>query len=332
MSELSQHAVIQAARSENILDAALAYHKAGLCVIPLKGKRPTLDSWKAYQTKQPTQAEITAWHRAGLLKNVGIVCGAVSGGLVVIDFDGLGAYGAFAAMFPALAQTFTVATGSGKGKHVYLYVEELPATVRAMETVFGNVELRANGSQVAAPPSIDPATGNPYTVDRPLDILRMPDLDDVVRWIELLQAPRREKPPVWRPPRTLPTDGSVNPAVVAAIAARLRQRNHRERGEWLNCACIYPEHHRNGDKHASYGFNTQTGYSYCYVLRDDARQRGVRAAGHRPAATRRADEAISPHRWSLTARAPGHPGLSRRDTATGEGNCRPSPRSRCPTG
>ena len=237
-------AIAQAAQSNKVLEAALAYRRLNMSVLPLKGKRPALNSWSRYQTTITAEKEIAAWQRAGLLENVGIVCGEVSGGLVVLDFDGLGAYGAFAALFPPLAQTFTVATGSGKGKHVYLYVEKLPATVKAMETVFGNVELRSSGSQVAAPPSTHPVTGKLYTVEKPLDILRVPDLDEVVRWIESLQAPRREKPPAWRPPRTPPTNGNVNPEVIDAITAKLRQRNHRERGEWINCSCIYPERHK----------------------------------------------------------------------------------------
>ncbi len=263
-STIHTPAVAQAAQSNKVLEAALAYRKLNMSVLPLKGKRPALDSWSKYQTTIATEEEIAAWQRAGLLKNVGIVCGTVSGSLVVLDFDGLGAYGAFAALFPPLAQTFTVATGSGKGKHVYLYVEKLPATVKAMETVFGNVELRASGSQVAAPPSIHPATGKPYTVDRPLDILRVPDLDEVVQWIESLQAPRREKPPTWRPPRTLPANGNVNPEVIDAIATKLRERKHHEHGEWINCSCIYPERHAHGDRHPSFGLNLRSGYAFCY--------------------------------------------------------------------
>jgi len=42
----------------NTLDAALAYHNAGLCVIPLSGKRPALGGWKHYQTQRPTEADI----------------------------------------------------------------------------------------------------------------------------------------------------------------------------------------------------------------------------------------------------------------------------------
>ncbi|MBN1310249.1 MAG: DUF3987 domain-containing protein, partial [Anaerolineae bacterium] len=69
----------------------------------------------------------------------------------------------------------------------------------------------------------------------------------------------------WQPPKHLPpTNSTVNPELVAAIAERLRQLRHKERGEWINCSCVYPERHSNGDKHPSFGFNTASGYAFCY--------------------------------------------------------------------
>lgn len=248
----------------NVLEAALAYHNAGLCVIPLNGKRPALGGWKHYQKQRPTEANIRRWGQEGLLRNVGVVCGEVSGNLVVLDCDGPGAYGAFAALFPTLAASFTVATGSGEGKHVYLYVDSLPPTTRALDTPIGHVELRGDGTYVAAAPSIHPVTGKRYIVERPVDILRVPDLDELVSWIESFKA-NRQPHPDWRPPRSLPpANGVINPDLIDAIAGRLRQRRHKERGEWINCSCVYPERHTNGDRHPSFGFNTGSGYGYCY--------------------------------------------------------------------
>ncbi len=248
----------------NTHDAALAYHNAGLCVIPLSGKRPALGGWKHYQTQRPTEADIRRWQREGLLQNLGIVCGAVSGNLVVFDFDGPGAYSAFAALFPALAQSCTVATGSGQGKHVYLHADALPPTTRALDTPIGHIELQAEGCYVAAPPSIHPVTNRQYTVEKPVDILRVPDLDELVRWIESFKP--RWQDTDWRPPQHLPpTNGTVNPDLIAAIADVLRQRRHRERGKWINCSCPNATGHKNGDRHPSFGFNLESGYGYCYV-------------------------------------------------------------------
>ncbi|MBN1121546.1 MAG: bifunctional DNA primase/polymerase [Anaerolineae bacterium] len=260
----SSLSIVMASQTDDCLQAALAYHKLDLSVLPLKGKRPALDTWAEYQTRRASELEIRRWAKDGLLQNVGIVCGEVSNNLVVIDFDGLGGYGAFAALFPELAQSCTVRTGSGQGMHLYLYVDRLPSTVKAMDTPVGNIELRAAGSQVVAPPSIHPVTGNAYTVEKELAIRRVGDLDAVVNWIEGFKADRPEKS-AWQPPRHMPSiESSINPAVINAIADRLRQRRHHERGDWLNCSCIYPERHTNGDRHPSFGLNLQSGYSFCY--------------------------------------------------------------------
>lgn len=71
-----------------VAEAALVAYSAGLSVVPPAedgSKRPDT-SWKAYQTALPTPTQISAWYgpRAGL----GVVCGVVSGGLEMLEFEG----------------------------------------------------------------------------------------------------------------------------------------------------------------------------------------------------------------------------------------------------
>lgn len=257
--------LLHAMQAKSVIDAALAYHEAGLCIIPLNGKRPALDSWKQYQSERPAQETIHAWHRDGVLRNIGVVCGAVSENLVVIDFDGPGGYPAFAATFPHLTETLMVATGGGIGRHIYLLVDHLPPTTTAKQTSIGSIELRSTGSYVVAPPSLHPRTGKPYEVEKAIDILRVPDLEVVVAWIEGFK-PRSDVPREWQPPHHTPAgDVEINPWVISAIADVLSRRGAKLHGEWLNCSCIYPEHHAHGDQNPSFGFSTLTGYGHCYV-------------------------------------------------------------------
>src|SRR5690349_21430825 len=116
-------AIVQATEAGDCYRAALAYQKLQISVIPLRGKHPALSTWSQYQTAPATAEEITQWRRDKLFGNVGIICGAVSNNLVVLDFDGPGGYPAFIATFPHLANTFVVATGGGTGRHLYLYAE-----------------------------------------------------------------------------------------------------------------------------------------------------------------------------------------------------------------
>jgi uridine kinase len=261
MNSSTQPPIVRAAHSETTAVAALAYATLGMSVIPLDGKRPALKSWTRYQQERADEATIRSW----TFGNIGIVCGAVSGNLVVLDLDGAAGYAAFAATFPALAQTYTVASGGGVGRHVYFYADRLPASVKAMNTPLGHLELCANGRQVVAPPSIHPMTGYLYRVERPLDILRVPHLDDLAAWIEVFK-PRRTAE-AWTPPKvsTPPGQAVVNRRVIEAIGRELHGRGFKAHGEWLHGRCINPERHKHGDRNPSFGFNTTSGYGHCYV-------------------------------------------------------------------
>ncbi|MBI5928544.1 MAG: bifunctional DNA primase/polymerase [Chloroflexi bacterium] len=265
MASVSQESlIVQAAQSSSLLDAALMYARLGMSVIPLKGKRPSLSSWTQLQQVRADAVVIHRWQRNGLLHNVGIVCGAASQNLVVLDTDGAASYPAFAAMFPKLAETYTVATGSGKGHHVYFYVEKLPESIKAMGLPIGNLELCANGRQVVAPPSLHPITGNPYRVHKALDILRVETLNELAEWIKSFKAK-----PAFAPVHFLPVSphdsAKLNPKVMEEIERHFLRQGYREVGEWLHGPCIYPHRHQHGDRNPSFGFNRFSGFGSCFV-------------------------------------------------------------------
>jgi predicted transcriptional regulator len=265
MSSLNLPPIVRAAQQDTILAAALAYAALGLSVIPLDGKRPALATWAAYQQTAASSETIEAWNSADLLKNIGIICGAVSDNLIVLDLDGAAGYPAFAATFPTLADTYTIASGGGIGKHVYFYADSLPPSAKAMNTPIGNLELCGQGRQVVAPPSIHPTTGQPYRVEQVLDLLRVPDLAELAAWIESFKPrqPVRE----WLPPKIgAPVgDAPLKPRVIDEIARALAARGFKSHGDWLHGRCIHPERHQNGDRNPSFGFNTASGYGHCYV-------------------------------------------------------------------
>jgi hypothetical protein len=66
-------------------DIALQYVMDGLSAIPaiVAEKRPAIYSWKTYQKRLPTLEEWDKWIADGLC----IICGEVSGNLLMIDFD-----------------------------------------------------------------------------------------------------------------------------------------------------------------------------------------------------------------------------------------------------
>lgn len=257
--------IVCAAQAPNIITAAFRYAASGMSVLPLRGKHPALRTWKPYQTKAASLSTLRAWVSAGLFQNVGIVCGATSDNLVVVDLDTEAAYTAFIERFPQLSHTFTVLTGSGAGYHLYLRPALLPLPVRALRTSFGNVELLSTRQQVVAPPSCHPETGKRYQIYQPLNILSIPNLDDVTEWIRDLirgQLERKKGNPIQQPNYQ---STYHNPALFEAIARHFIAAGYRSNGDWLNGPCIYPERHQHDDSKPSFGFNRRSGYGWCFV-------------------------------------------------------------------
>jgi hypothetical protein len=76
--------------------SAFAAHKAGLCVVPPKqdGSKAPLGEWKEYQSQRPNESVLNSWY-SDSRTGIGLVCGAVSGNLEVLDFDDRSTYVAF---------------------------------------------------------------------------------------------------------------------------------------------------------------------------------------------------------------------------------------------
>jgi hypothetical protein len=257
----NEELILQAAQAHSIFQAACFYTRAGLNVLPLKGKQPHLRFWQPYQTQAISLQQVLRWHRAGLFSNIGIVCGKASRNLVVLDLDGMDAYKTFCHHFLTFTETYTVLTGSGMGVHLYWYTEHLPATTRILSTSLGHLELLAQGHQVVAPPSQHPVTGHLYRVLCMIPIQHVRDLRQVVTWLRSF----RPHHPVHTPAKSNNYTGRLNPRLIDAISSRLLSLGYKPRQDWLNGGCIYPNRHRNGDRHPSFGFNRQSGYGYCFV-------------------------------------------------------------------
>src|SRR3989338_2167890 len=68
-------------------DCALYYYDQGWCIIPARGKIPTV-KWQEYQTKRPAREQVAKWWDENPNYNIALVTGAVSG-VVVVDIDGV---------------------------------------------------------------------------------------------------------------------------------------------------------------------------------------------------------------------------------------------------
>lgn len=133
-----------------LLNHALAYAERGWSILPIgKNKQPALGSWKEYQTRRPTEAELRGWFAKPNVTGLAVVCGEASGGLVVRDFDVAGSYEKWAGECPELAKTLPTAK-TGRGHHVYFVNGH--RGIKKLE----DGELRGAG-YVVLPPSIHPS-------------------------------------------------------------------------------------------------------------------------------------------------------------------------------
>ncbi|OII61191.1 hypothetical protein BJP40_06595 [Streptomyces sp. CC53] len=108
------------------LTAALCWYAAGASVVrtATDGTKRPAGEWKQYQHTRATPAQIHAWF-AGGHPGLGIICGAVSGGIELLEFEGR-------AVDDGLVQEFQeIAENSGLGgiwhRLMQGYVEETPS-------------------------------------------------------------------------------------------------------------------------------------------------------------------------------------------------------------
>lgn len=131
---------------------AIEYITNGFSIIPLSrtSKRP-IGEWKEYQKKVADVPTIMRWFRGKSL-NIAVVCGKISGNLIVIDFDDPDYYIDNA----WLLKDFPVVKTS-KGYHVYVRTIE-ENNYRNIKLIVDKkrvkAEIRATGGYVAAPPSV----------------------------------------------------------------------------------------------------------------------------------------------------------------------------------
>jgi hypothetical protein len=145
----------------SMLDWVHHYRDLGLHPVPCEpgGKRPLIE-WRPYQERQPTLEEVDEWWTDWPEANIALVVGR---GIVVVDLDG-----------PEAPELLTLAgldmpvdaprVKTGRGEHIYLRLP--PGRTARNRTAFlatppgratkSQVDLRADGGYVLAPPSLHP--------------------------------------------------------------------------------------------------------------------------------------------------------------------------------
>lgn len=148
-----------------VTEAALAAYDAGLCVVPVRNdgtKMPALDSWKALQSERPSRETTENWFASQTPSGLGVICGQVSGGLEMLEFEGKaiaeGTYDAFLELL-AKSELFALFSEIRNG-----YMEKTPSGgYHFLYRVSGSGAL-GNTKLASRPPTTDEADGGQLRV------------------------------------------------------------------------------------------------------------------------------------------------------------------------
>jgi len=155
-------------------EAARRYvNELGFSVIPLiyGEKRPKI-RWEEFQHRKPTDIELDKWFSEKA--NIAVICGAVSGNLVVLDFDDPETYCKFFPKHEQLEKE-TIVVKTARGIQVYLRTDK---PVSSMKFPDIKLDVKGEGGYVVAPPSLHPS-GVQYQFVNPdvKQVLFVPDLE-----------------------------------------------------------------------------------------------------------------------------------------------------------
>lgn len=226
----------------DLVQIAAQYLDAGLSILPIAAgsKRPAEDclpttwdetkaqivpTWRPYQERRAHAGDVVRWLRQQPQLGLGIIGGAISGGLVILDIESVPAAEAWQAAAVQRLGAELVATlpvvATGKGRHIYFRMENAPGNRKlAMAGKSVLAETRGEGGYVLAPPSVHPS-GAIYTLLSG-DLLHIPQLtaDQAQACFDAAKALTPPPPAAPSPPPPPPTprpQPAPGPSVIAAF-------------------------------------------------------------------------------------------------------------------
>lgn len=221
-----------AVEREALYAAAIGLLGEGRSVIPVWGdaqpdraKQPVI-AWGAYTTRRATPSELRQWFLEGNAGGLALVCGRISG-LVVLEFDDAAPLAAFASACPDLLDTRTI-TSAGRGLP-HFYYQPPPGADYRFRGAAGFVELRGEGQYVLTFPTT--INGRAYEVTTPRPVLAL-TADQWARLLDFMAGfgsrPEADPDPAPVLERAAPPVPDTDPApldtdAVALIALYERQ-------------------------------------------------------------------------------------------------------------
>jgi len=233
-------------QNDDIVKHVWQYYEAGFCIIPLGKneknnlKAPSIKEWKQFEETRPTKKQVQAWIDEGLFVGIGIIGGAVSDNLAVIDFDDENIPNLIGLNLANLAtKHFIVKTG--KGYHIYCF-DTKPVKTRKAAIV--SMDFKADKGYVAAPPSPH-ESGTAYVSMSNFDTLINKTRIDAMAWfdeiVETVKKARGIKPKKWKSNTPVNTQTDTPPC----IKHMLKGAEEGRRNETLFTLVCYYKNVRN---------------------------------------------------------------------------------------
>lgn len=169
--------------TQAMYDAAMYYWNTGFSVLPIRPgtKQPyERDMVRRFSHSKASPAQLREWFLEGDAQ-IGIVCGPISGNLLVFDFEHRAAAASWLAATGLDTEQFPVVY-TAHGTHVYVctghqLMHQTRATLAALDGSI-QVETRGAGGYVLAPPSLHPSGARYELMSGQINRFTIPILDD----------------------------------------------------------------------------------------------------------------------------------------------------------
>lgn len=159
---------------------------------------------------------------------------------------------------------------SGHGVHLYWLFEQPTTDMQAVNAVHRGLAQALKGDYLTAATALRlPGSLNTkYGTTVPCEVLK----SDWSRRYTIADFDQFRKETVQPKPSQQPqslhkgsTSVALNPTLIQQVADVLLSQGFKWRETWLNGPCPHAHLHKHADKRPSFGFNTATGYGYCFV-------------------------------------------------------------------
>lgn len=159
---------------------------------------------------------------------------------------------------------------SGGGFHAYWWLDEPSAAFSTVRHLLRGLATALHGDYLSIAQSLRVPGSHNTKPMRGNALCRVLELHDHRYPMDAFKAylPSDRSPPRPSSAASIPVSRApipLNADMLQRVADALLASGCKPRGDWLNGACPFPQHHKHADHHPSFGFNRKTGYGFCHV-------------------------------------------------------------------